>query len=71
MNRYWTHWHNVRYEFGKRVEHLQIKIVHHLPRWVKMWAFVEVTNRHFVDSGKVLGEITCVDAMKGVFYPND
>lgn len=66
---YWMHWHNVRYEMGKRVERLQMKLAAHLPGWAKKWVYAEVTNRYFIDSGEVMGDVRAVDAFKHSFFP--
>lgn len=68
---YYAHWHNVRYEMGKRVERLQMRVASKLPKWAKKWAFIEVTNRYFIDSGEVMGDVRAVDAMQHYFYPNE
>jgi hypothetical protein len=42
--RYWTHWHNVRYEAGKRVERFWLWVAMRLPGSLRMWVVVDATN---------------------------
>jgi len=41
---YWMHWHNVRYEAGKRIERLWLLIAMHMPVALRMWVVVDATN---------------------------
>jgi hypothetical protein len=41
---YWTHWHNVRYEAGKRVERVCLWLAHRMPGKLRMWVVVDSTN---------------------------
>ncbi len=42
--RYWTHWHNIRYEIDKRVDRLSLAIAYRLPGRLRMWVVVDSTN---------------------------
>lgn len=42
--RYWMHWHNVRYEIGKRVDRLLLDIACNMPARLRMWVVVDSTN---------------------------
>jgi hypothetical protein len=42
--RYWTRWHNVRYEVGKRVERFYLWLAERMPAQLRMWAVVVATN---------------------------
>lgn len=42
--RYWTHWHNVRYEMSKRVERVLLAIAHRMPARLRVWVVVDSTN---------------------------
>lgn len=41
---YWLHWHNVRYEMGKRVERLCLWLARKMPGQLRMWVVVDATN---------------------------
>lgn len=42
--RYWTHWHNVRYEVDKRIERVCLAVAARMPARLRMWAVVVSTN---------------------------
>lgn len=42
--RYWTHWHNWRYEASKRIERMWLSIARRLPAGLRMWVVVDATN---------------------------
>ncbi len=42
--RYWFHWHNIRYEFDKRIERFWMAVASHLPRQLCKWVVVQATN---------------------------
>ncbi len=42
--RYWTYWHNIRYEMSKRVERICLTIACHLPTEIRKWVVVDSTN---------------------------
>ena len=47
--RYWMHWHNVRYEAGKRVDRLYLKLARHMPGKLRMWVVVDAANTAIFD----------------------
>lgn len=42
--KYWIHWHNVKYEFDKRIERGWMNLANHLPRQLRLWVVVHATN---------------------------
>jgi hypothetical protein len=42
--RYWTHWHNVRYEINRRIERALLAVACRLPSALRMWVVVDATN---------------------------
>lgn len=42
--RYWTHWHNIRYEAAKRVDRMALAIAVRMPGRLRMWVVVDSTN---------------------------
>jgi hypothetical protein len=41
---YWIHWHNVRYEVGKRIERLCLAVATRMPGELRKWVVVDATN---------------------------
>jgi hypothetical protein len=41
---YYMHWHNIRYEIGKRVERFWMWVARHMPRELRMWVVVDSAN---------------------------
>lgn len=64
--RYWTHWHNVKYEAAKRRERMLIWLVWKLPRPVAYWAAIRVGV--YATTGKygdqIVPELLFTDALK-------
>lgn len=42
--RYWSHWHNVRYEIDKSIDRLCQNVAYNMPRRLRMWVVVDSTN---------------------------
>lgn len=42
--RYWTRWHNIRYEADKRIERLCLAVAVRLPARLRLWVVVDSTN---------------------------
>ena len=41
---YWRHWHNIRYEVGKRVDFFCLWLARKMPAKLRMWVVVDSTN---------------------------
>lgn len=42
--RYWTHWHNFRYEMNKRLDRMCLALAVRMPSRLRMWVVVDSTN---------------------------
>jgi hypothetical protein len=42
--RYWTHWHNLRHEFDRRLDMLCLSLAIRMPARLRLWVVVDSTN---------------------------
>lgn len=64
--KYWTHWHNIKYELGKKKERMLIRIAWWMPRSIAYWCTIRVGSHATTGkySNQVVPDLLYTEALK-------